>query len=152
MNSTEYEKANGLSRQDLVLLKLSLIGCGLLLSIGLLVFTVARFQTVTKADPNEQIKPGDGRRELTTPTQPSEAPAIITRKAQKPIIVEEGSEAFNCLQNNGGSDCLNRDRFAPNYQIVSPPRPQKSYEDYLVQYGVRGGNCGRYFNGQPNCI
>ncbi|MBE9144912.1 hypothetical protein [Planktothrix mougeotii] len=153
MNQIDYGNPNGLSRQDLIILKLSVIGCGGLLLIGLLVFAIASFKTVVKADPKEQIKPGDGRRELTTPTRPSEAPAIITKKPQKPIIVEEGSEAWFCLQNNGGDGCLSRDRFAPNYKIVSPPKPQKTYEDYLVQYGVRnGGDCGRYLNGKPNCI
>ena len=152
MNQIDYGNPNGLSRQDLIILKLSVIGCGGLLLIGLLVFAIAQFQFIGKANPKEQIKPGDGRRELKAPTKPSEAPAIITRKPQKPIIVEEGSEAWFCIQNNGGDGCLSRDRFAPNYQIVSPPKPEKTYEDYLVQYGVRSDDCGRYLNGKPNCI
>lgn len=153
MNQIDHGNPNGLSRQDLIILKLSVIGCGGLLLIGLLVFAIAQFQFIGKANPKEQIKPGDGRRELKAPTKPSEAPAIITRKPQKPIIVEEGSEAWFCIQNNGGDGCLSRDRFAPNYKVIAPPRPRKTYEDYLVQYGVRnGGDCGRYLNGKPNCF
>lgn len=153
MNQIEYENPNGLSRQDLMLFKLSVIGCGGLLLIGLLVYAIANFQTVAKSDPKEQIKPGEPQKELTTPIQPSEAPAIITKKPQKPIIVEEGSEAWFCIQNNGGDGCLSRDRFAPNYRIVSPPKPQRTYEDYLVKYGVRQSeDCGRYLNGKPNCF
>jgi len=121
--------------------------------IGGIVHVTNRGQSITKAPNSEQIKPGDGRRELTTPTQPSEAPLIITKKPQKPIEIEEGSEAYFCLKNNGGSGCLTRDRFAPNYKVIAPPRPQRTYEDYLVQYGVReSGDCGRYLNGQPNCF
>ncbi|MFM6451210.1 MAG: hypothetical protein ACKPH7_05310 [Planktothrix sp.] len=152
MNQIEYEKPNGLSRQDLIILKLSVIGCGGLLLIGLLVYAVANLKTVAKSDPKEQIKPGDGRRELKAPTKPSEPPLIITKKPQKPIEIEEGSEAWFCIQNNGGDGCLDRDRFAPNFKVIAPPRPQKTYEDYLVQYGVRSGDCGRYLNGQPNCL
>ena len=59
MNSSNYGNPNPQSRQDLILLKLSLIGCGCFLSIGLLVYAVANFQTVAKTPP-EQIKPGDG--------------------------------------------------------------------------------------------
>lgn len=153
MNSSDYEKPNGLSRQDLILLKLSLIGCGCLLSIGLLIYAVARFQTISKATPSEQPKPGETQQNLTTPTQPSNTPLVITKKPQSPIVIEEGSEAYYCLQNNGGSGCLERDRFAPNYKVIAPPRPQRTYGDYLVQYGVRepGADCGRYLNGQPNC-
>jgi len=152
MNGLDYGNPNPQSRKDLILLKLSFIGCGCLLSIGLFIYTIANFQTITKADPEEVIKPGNGRRELTTPTQPSEAPLIITKKPQKPIEIEEGSEAYFCLKNNGGSGCLTRDRFAPNYRVIAPPKPQKTYEDYLVQYGVRSGECGRYLNGKPNCF
>jgi len=153
MNQIDYEKPNLQSRQDLILLKMSALGCGCLLSIGLLVYAVSGLKTITRADPKEQIKPGDGRRELKAPTKPSEAPLIITKKPQKPIEIEEGSEAYFCLKNNGGSGCLTRDRFAPNYRVIAPPRPQKTYEDYLVQYGIRNSeDCGRYFNGKPNCI
>jgi hypothetical protein len=36
--------------------------------------------------------------------------------------------------------------------VIAPPQRVKTYEDYLVQYGVRSdGYCGRYFNGEPNC-
>lgn len=122
--------------------------------IGGIVHVVNSRQTISKATPPEQIKPGDGRWELKAPTKPTEAPAIITKKPQKPIVIEEGSEAYFCIQNNGGDGCLSRDRFAPNYKVIAPPRPpQKTYEDYLVEYGVREpGDCGRYFNGKPNCI
>jgi len=152
MNGLDYGNPNPQSRKDLILLKLSLIGCGCLLSIGLLVYAIARFQTVSKANPEEVIKPGNGRRELKAPTKPSESPLIITKKPQKPIVIEEGSEAWFCLRNNGGDGCLSRDRFAPNYRVIAPPKPQKTYEDYLVQYGVRSGECGRYLNGKPNCF
>lgn len=122
--------------------------------VGGIVHVVNSRQIVTKADPKEQIKPGDGRRNLTTPPQPSEQFPIVVKKPQKPIEIEEGSEAWFCLKNNGGSGCLNRDRFAPNYKVIAPPRPpQKTYEDYLVEYGVREpGDCGRYLNGKPNCF
>jgi hypothetical protein len=121
--------------------------------IGGIIHVVNSGQTVTKADPKEQIKPGDGRRNLTAPTKPSEQSQIITKKPDKPIIVEEGSEAWFCIQNNGGSGCLNRNRFAPNYRVVAPPRPQKTHQDYLVQYGITpSGDCGRYLNGKPNCF
>lgn len=120
--------------------------------IGGIIHVVNSRQTITKSPTPQQPKPGISNQKSTTPTQPSEPPLVITKKPQKPIEIEEGSEAWFCLQNNGGSGCLTRDRFAPNYQIVSPPQPQKNYEDYLVQYGVReSGGCGRYFNGSPNC-
>jgi len=152
MNGLDYENPNPQSRKDLILLKFSLIGCGLLLSIGLLVFAIANFTTATKTAPPEQIKPGDGRRELKAPTKPSEPPLIVTKKPQKPIEIEEGSEAWFCLRNNGGDGCLSRDRFTPSYKVIEPPKPQKTYEDYLAEYGVRGEDCGRYFNGKPNCF
>ncbi|HEY9863971.1 MAG TPA: hypothetical protein V6D21_07305 [Candidatus Obscuribacterales bacterium] len=120
--------------------------------IGGIIHVVSDRQTITKTDPKEKIKPGDGRRELTTPTPPSEPPKVIVKQPEKPIEIEEGSDAWFCLQNNGGLVCLERDRFAPNYKVIAPPRPQKTYEDYLIEYGVRGeGSCGRYFNGRPNC-
>ena len=153
MNQIDYGKTNGLQRQDLVILKLSVIGCGGLLLVGLLVFAIAQLQFIGKAQPSEQIKPGDGRRELTTPTQPSEQSPIVVKKPQKPIVIEEGSEAWFCIQNNGGDGCLSRDRFAPNYKVIAPQKPQKTYEDYLVQYGVRNEeDCGRYLNGRSNCF
>jgi hypothetical protein len=74
------------------------------------------------------------------------------KKPEKPIVIEEGSDAWFCLQNNGGSGCLERDRFAPNYKVIAPPKPAKTYDDYLIQYGVRGDVCGRFLNGQPNCF
>ncbi|HEY9867202.1 MAG TPA: hypothetical protein V6D21_23705, partial [Candidatus Obscuribacterales bacterium] len=82
-----------------------------------------------------------------TPKQTIEPPLVITKKSNKPIVIEEGSAAWFCIQNNGGSGCLDRDRFAPNYRVIVPAR-SKTYDDYLVQYGVREpGGCGRYFNG-----
>ncbi|MBE9146405.1 hypothetical protein [Planktothrix mougeotii] len=121
--------------------------------IGGIIHVVDSRQAMTKADPKEQIKPGDGRRELTAPTKPSEQSPIVVKKPQKPIVIEEGSEAYFCLKNNGGSGCLERDRFVPNFKVIAPPKPQRTYEDYLVEYGVREpGDCGRYFNGQPNCF
>ncbi|MFM6304903.1 MAG: hypothetical protein ACKPH7_02345 [Planktothrix sp.] len=138
------------SKPKLILLKGIAIATITVSLIGGIIHVVNSRQAIIKADPKEQIKPSDGRRELTTPSEP---PLIITKKPQKPIEIEEGSEAYFCLKNNGGSGCLTRDRFAPNYQIVSPPRPQKTYEDYLVQYGIRNGeDCGRWLNGKPNCI
>ena len=140
------------SKPRLILLKGIAIATITVSLIGGIVHVVNRGQAITKANPEDVIYPGDGRRNLTTPSQPSEQPQIITKKPQKPVIVEEGSEAWFCLQNNGGDGCLTRDRFAPNFKVIAPPKPQKTYEDYLVQYGVRGGDCGRYFNGQPNCF
>ena len=117
--------------------------------IGGIIHVVNSRQTITKTDPKEQIKPGISNQKLTTPTQP---PLVITKKPQKPIEIEEGSDAWFCLQNNGGSGCLDRDRFAPNYRLVAPPQRVKTYEDYLIEYGVRSkGYCDRYFNGRPNC-
>ena len=117
--------------------------------IGGIIHVVNSRQTITKTDPKEKIKPGISNQKLT---QPSEPPLVITKKPQKLIVIEEGSDAWFCLQNNGGSGCLDRDRFAPNYRLVSPPKRVKTYEDYLIQYGVReSGYCGRYFNGRPNC-
>ncbi|VXD18435.1 hypothetical protein [Planktothrix paucivesiculata] len=120
--------------------------------IGGIIHVVNSRQTITKSSAQQQPKPSISNQKLTTPTQPSEPPLVVVKKPQKPIEIEEGSEAFYCLQNNGGSGCLERDRFAPNYKVVSPPERVKTYEDYLIQYGVRGeGSCGRYFNGRPNC-
>ncbi|MGL4502826.1 MAG: hypothetical protein ACRC2M_24100 [Planktothrix sp.] len=117
--------------------------------IGGIIHVVNSRQTITKLPTPQQPKPGISNQKLT---QPSEPPLVITKQPQKPIVIEEGSQAFYCLQNNGGSGCLERNRFAPNYKVVSPPQPQKTYEDYLIQYGIRpGGDCGRYFNGRPNC-
>ncbi|MBD2485819.1 hypothetical protein [Planktothrix sp. FACHB-1365] len=131
---------------------MTILGCSCLLLFGWLVFTVSQLQSVAKISAPQQPKPGEPQQNLNIPTKPSEQSPAIVKKPQKPIVIEEGSEAYFCLKNNGGSGCLERDRFAPNYQIVSPPKPEKTYEDYLVQYGVRGGDCGRYLNGKPNCI
>jgi hypothetical protein len=117
--------------------------------IGGIIHVVNSRQTITKSPTPEQPKSGISNQKLT---QPSEPPLVMTKKPQKPIEIEEGSDAWFCLQNNGGSGCLDRDRFAPNYRLVAPPQRVKTYEDYLIQYGVReSGDCGRYFNGRPNC-
>ena len=117
--------------------------------IGGIIHVVNSRQTITKLPTMEQPNPGISNQKLT---QPSEPPLVITKKPQKLIVIEEGSDAWFCLQNNGGSGCLERNRFAPNYKVVSPPQPQKTYEDYLIEYGVRSeGYCDRYFNGRPNC-
>ena len=136
----------------LILLKGMAIATITVSLIGGIIHVVNSRQTITKTDPKEQPKPDISNQKLITPTQPSEQPKVVVKKPEKPIVIEEGSDAWFCLQNNGGSGCLERNRFAPNYKVVSPPQPQKTYEDYLIQYGVRGdGYCGRYFNGQPNC-
>jgi hypothetical protein len=116
--------------------------------IGLGIFTITNHQNAVKSQQQATGKTN----KIQTSTKPSEPPLIVTKKPEKPIVIEEGSAAWFCLQNNGGSGCLNRDRFAPNYQVVSPPQRVKTYEDYLIEYGVRGdGYCGRYLNGEPNC-
>ena len=130
---------------DSIILKFSLLGCVGLTLIGLGVFTITNHQNGVKLQQQATGKP----EKATTPTQP---PLIVTKKPEKPIVIEEGSAAWFCLQNNGGSVCLDRDRFAPNFKVIAPPKPQKTYEDYLVQYGIRSeGYCGRYLNGEPNC-
>ena len=150
MNSIDLSKPDNVAiAPDSIILKFSLIGCVGLALVGWGVFTYYNHQTTTKSQPQATGKTN----KIQTSTKPSDPPLIITKKPNKPVVIEEGSAAWFCLQNNGGSGCLNRDRFAPNYQIVSPPQRVKTYEDYLVQYGVReSGYCGRYFNGQPNCF
>ncbi|CAD5983890.1 hypothetical protein [Planktothrix agardhii] len=120
--------------------------------IGGIIHVVNSRQTITKSPTPQQIKPGISNQKLTTPTEPLEPPKVVVKKPQNPIEIEEGSDAFYCLQNNGGSGCLERDRFAPNYKVIAPPKPAKTYDDYLIQYGVRGDVCGRFLNGQPNCF
>jgi hypothetical protein len=133
----------------LILLKGMAIATITVSLIGGIIHVVNTRQTITKSSAQKQPKPGISNQKLT---QPSEPPLVITKKPQKLIVIEEGSAAWFCLQNNGGSGCLERDRFAPNFKIVSPPKYEKTYEDYLVQYGVREpGGCSRYFNGRPNC-
>ena len=120
--------------------------------IGGIIHVVNSRQTITKSSAQQQPKPDISNQKLITPTQPLEPPKVVVKKPEKPIVIEEGSDAWFCLQNNGGSGCLERDRFAPNFKIVSPPKPQKTYPDYSLQYGIRElGDCGRYFNGRPNC-
>ena len=149
MNSIDLSNPDNIAiAQDSLILKFSVIGCVGLGLIGLGIFTINNHQNWIKSHPQATIKPDKG----IIPKTPSEPPLVITKKPQKPIVIEEGSEAWFCIKNNGGSGCLDRDRFAPNYKVVSPPLRVKTYEDYLVQYRVRGeGYCGRYFNGEPNC-
>ena len=149
MNNIDLSKPDNVAiAPDSIILKFSLLGCLGLALIGLGVFTFYNHQNGVKLQPQGMGKP----EKATIPKAPSEPPLVITKKPQKPIVIEEGSEAWFCIKNNGGSVCLTRDRFAPNYQVVSPPKPQKTYEDYLIQYGVReSGYCGRYLNGEPNC-
>lgn len=140
------------SPPKLILFKSVAVASVLLFLSGAIIYFVNRSSPVSKAPTPEQPKRGDNRRELQTPSPPSEPPTVITKKPQQPITIEEGSEAYHCLKNNGGSSCLTRDRFVPNYKVITPPRQAKTYEDYLVEYGIRsGGNCGRYLNGKPHC-
>ena len=149
MNNIDLSKSGNVAiAQDSLILKFSLLGCLGLALIGLGVFTFYNHQSGIKSQQQATGKPNN----MQTPTKPSDPPLIITKKPNKPIVIEEGSAAYDCLQNNGGSGCLDRDRYAPNYRLVSPPKRVKTYEDYLIQYGVReSGYCGRYFNGRPNC-
>lgn len=149
MNNIDLSKPDNVAiAPDSIILKFSLLGCVGLALIGLGIFTITSSQNGVKLQQQATGKP----EKIKTSTKPSDPPLIITKKPQKPIEIEEGSEAWFCLKNNGGSVCLTRDRFAPNYRLVAPPPREKTYEDYLIQYGVRGdGYCGRYLNGQPNC-
>jgi hypothetical protein len=149
MNGIDLSKSENVAiAQDSIILKFSLLGCVGLALIGLGIFTVSNHQSAVKSQSQATGKPD----KMQTLTKPSDPPLIITKKPSKPIEIEEGSAAWFCLQNNGGSGCLNRDRFAPNFKVIAPPKTDKTYEDYLVQYGIReSGYCGRYLNGQPNC-
>jgi hypothetical protein len=150
MNGIDLSKPENVAiAQESIILKFSLLGCVGLALIGLGIFTFTSYQSAVKSQHQATGKP----EKVQTLTKPSPAPSIITKKPNKPIEIEEGSAAWFCLQNNGGTGCLNRDRFAPNFKVIAPPKPDKTYEDYLVQYGVReSGYCGRYFNGEPNCF
>jgi hypothetical protein len=149
MNSVNLSEPEKVAiAQELIVLKLTLLGCISLALVGWGVFTFYKHQITAKIQPQVTAQP----EKVTIPQTQSQPPLIITKKPQKPIEIEEGSAAWFCIQNNGGSDCLDRDRFAPNYRVVSPPKRVKTYEDYLIQYGVReSGGCGKYFNGKPNC-
>ncbi len=149
MNNIDLSKPDNVAiAQDSIILKYSLLGCVGLALIGLGIFTVNNHQNGVKSQQQATAKPD----KMQTLTKPSDPPLIVTKKPQKPIVIEEGSKAYFCIKNNGGPGCLTRDRFAPNYKIVAPPQRVKTYEDYLIQYGVRSeGYCGRYFNGEPNC-
>jgi hypothetical protein len=151
MNNIDLSKPENVAiAQESIILKFSLLGCVGLALIGLGIFTVSNHQSAVKLQQQATGKP----EKVQTLTKPSEQTPVIVKKPNKPIEIEEGSAAWFCLQNNGGSGCLDRDRFAPNYKVIAPPQTEKTYEDYLVQYGVRSeeGYCGRYFNGEPNCF
>lgn len=150
MNGIDLSKPDNVAiAQDSIILKFSLLGCVGLALIGLGIFTISSYQTTAKTQQQPTAKP----EKVITLTKPSEPPPVITKKPNKPVVIEEGSEAYYCLNNNGGTGCLDRDRFAPNYKVIAPPKTEKTYEDYLVQYGVReSGYCDRYLNGQPNCF
>jgi len=150
MNSIDLSKPENVAiAQESIILKFSLLGCVGLALIGLGIFTVSNHQNGVKLQSQATGKPD----KMQTLTKPSDPPLVITKKPSKPIVIEEGSKAYYCIKNNGGPGCLNRDRFAPNFKVVSPPKTDKTYEDYLVQYGVRSdGYCGRYLNGEPNCF
>ena len=149
MNNIDLSKPDNVAiAPDSIILKFSLLGCVGLALIGFGIFTITNHQNGVKLQQQATGKTN----KIQTSTKPSDPPLIVTKKPNKPIVIEEGSEAWFCIQNNGGSVCLDRDRFAPNYRLVAPPKRVKTYEDYLVQYGVReSGYCGRYLNGQPNC-
>ena len=152
INISPIEERGEVNKPRLMLLKSVAVGSVVLLLAGGIIYLIQSRSNLAKIPPQEQPNRGDTRRELTTPKNPSEPPLVVTKKPEKPIIVEEGSEAWFCLKNNGGSSCLTRDRFVPNYKIVPQPKAQKSYEDYLVEYGVRSGSyCGRWLNGKPHC-
>lgn len=150
MNGIDLSKSENVAiAQDSIILKFSLLGCVGLALIGLGVFTFSSYQNGVKSQSQATGKLD----KVIIPKTKTEPPLVITKKSNKPIVIEEGSEAWFCIKNNGGSGCLNRDRLAPNYKVIAPPPREKTYEDYLVQYGVRSesGYCGRYFNGEPNC-
>lgn len=149
MNSIKLSEPEKVAiAQEIILLKCTLLAC---IGFGLLgwgLFTHYTHQATAKTQTQATGKLDN----KVTPQTQSEPPLVITKKPQKPVIVEEGSKAYFCIKNNGGSGCLTRDRFAPNYRVIAPPQRVKTYEDYLIQYGVRGdGYCGRYLNGEPNC-
>jgi hypothetical protein len=150
MNGIDLSKPEKVAiAQESIILKFSILGCVGLALIVFGIYTFTSYQNGVKLQQQATGKP----EKVQTLTKPSEPPPVITKKPNKPVVIEEGSKAYYCIKNNGGPGCLNRDRLAPNFKIVSPPRPQKTYEDYLVQYGVReSGYCGRYLNGQPNCF
>jgi hypothetical protein len=149
MNGIDLSKPDNVAiAQDSIILKFSLLGCLGLALIGLGIFTFTSYQSAVKSQHQATAKPN----KATIPQTQSPAPLIVTKKPPETIVIEEGSAAWFCVQNNGGSGCLERDRLAPNYKVIAPPRYEKTYEDYLVQYGVReSGYCDRYFNGAPNC-
>jgi len=149
MNNIDLSKPEKVAiAQDSIILKFSLLGCLGLALIGLGVFTFSNSQNGVKLQQQATGKPN----KMQTLTKPSDPPLIITKKPPETIVIEEGSAAWFCINNNGGSGCLDRDRFAPNYRVIDPPKTDKTYEDYLVQYGIReSGGCDRYFNGEPNC-
>ncbi len=150
MNGIDLSKPENVAiARESIILKFSLLGCVGLALIGLGIFTISSYQNGVKLQSQATGK----TEKVIIPKTKTEPPLIITKKPNKPIEIEEGSEAWFCIKNNGGSGCLERDRFAPNYKVIAPPPRVKTYEDYLVQYGIReSGGCGRYFNGEPNCF
>lgn len=145
MNSIDLSKPERVAiAQDSLILKFSLLGCLGLGLIGSFVFIMSGL----KETPLQATGKPD---KVTTPQTQLQSPSVIVKKPQKPIIIEEGSEAWFCIQNNGGDSCLTRDRFVPNYQVVSR---EKTYEDRLVEYGIRPmkiNNCPPEIAWQPNC-
>ena len=109
MNGIDLSKPNAQSSQDSIILKFSLLGCVGLALIGLGIFTVSNHQNGVKLQQQATGKPD----KMQTLTKPSDPPLIITKKPNKPIVIEEGSKAYYCIKNNGGPGCLDRDRFAP---------------------------------------
>jgi hypothetical protein len=150
MNNIDLSKPDNVAiAQDSIILKFSIIGCLGLALVGWAVFTFYNHQNGVKLQSQATGK----TEKVATPKTQSQPPLIVTKKPNKPVVIEEGSKAYYCVKNNGGSGCLNRDRFAPNFKVIAPPQRVKTYEDYLIQYGVReSGYCGRYFNGEPNCF
>jgi len=145
MNSIDLSKPEKVViAQDSIILKVSLLGC---LGLGLIGSFVFIMSGLKEAPPQATGKPD---KVIISQTQ-SNPPLIVTKEPSKPVIIEEGSEAWFCIQNNGGDSCLTRDRFAPNYQVVSR---EKTYEDRLVECGIRPmntNNCPPEIAWQPNC-
>ena len=109
MNSIDLSKSENVAiAQESIILKFSLLGCVGLALIGLGIFTFTSYQNGVKLQPQSTGKLD----KATTPKTQSQPPLIITKKPPETIVIEEGSAAWFCLQNNGGTGCLKRDRFA----------------------------------------
>lgn len=145
-------------KPKLMLLKCVTLATIIILLCGIIINLVQKPVKVGKADDNEVIMPGDGRQNLTKPqpqSEPSSEPKIvINKKPQQTLIVEEGSDAYYCIKNNGGSSCLGRDKIVQDYKVVNR---EKTYEDRLVEYGINrninpiNNNCPPEISWQPNC-